>query len=183
MPSYVAFLRAINLGATRKFPKDDIRRCVEATGATGVETHINTGNVLLTTTTRSREKLEQTLEEAFAADRGFAVPTIAYRLPELASVGAEAARLAATAGSPQFRHYVTLLKAEPSPAAVAEVEALSTAGEQAHVEGRAVHVLLSEGGYGQARLSNARIERALGAATTRDAKVVAALVKKWCSPR
>ena len=183
MPSYVAFLRAINLGPTRKFPKDDIRRCVEATGATGVQTHINTGNVLLTTPTRSREKLERSLEEVFAADRGFAVPTIAYRLPELTAIGAEAARLAAAAESPTFRHYVTLLKDEPSPDTAAGLTALSTEGEQAHIAGRAVHVLLTEGGYGQARLSNARIERALGIATTRDAKVIAALVRRWCGSR
>lgn len=180
MPSYVAFLRAINLGATRKFAQDDIRRCVEATGATAVETHINTGNVLLTTSTRSREKLEQTLEEVFAADRGFAVPTIGYRLPELVAIGADAARLAERSGSPGYRHYVTLLKVEPPPAAAAELEALATEGEQAYVAGRAVHLLLSEGGYGEARLSNARIERTLGVATTRDAKVIAALVRKWC---
>ena len=180
MPSYVAFLRAINLGPTRKFAQTDIRRCVAATGATGVETHINTGNVLLTTPTRSREKLEQTLEEVFAADRGFAVPTIAYRLPELAAVGAEASRLAAVADAPRFRHYVTLLKTEPAPAVAAELTALSTEDEQAYVIGRAVHLLLTEGGYGQARLGNARIERTLGVATTRDAKVIAALVTKWC---
>lgn len=180
MPSYVAFLRAINLGATRKFAQDDIRRCVEATGGTAVETHINTGNVLLTTPTRSREKLERILEEVFAEDRGFAVPTIAYRLPELVAVGAEAARLDARSESPGLRHYVTLLKTEPSPDTAAEIEALSAEGEQAYVTGRAVHLLLPEGGYGQARLSNARIERALGVATTRDAKVVAALIRKWC---
>ena len=63
MPSYVAFLRAINLGAKRKFAKDDIRACVESTGATEVATHINTGNVLLTTKLRSRAKLEATLED------------------------------------------------------------------------------------------------------------------------
>src|SRR4051794_20858140 len=45
MPTYVAFLRAINLGATRKFPKDAIRAATEAAGGSGVETYINTGNV------------------------------------------------------------------------------------------------------------------------------------------
>ncbi len=180
MPRYVAFLRAVNLGATRKFPKDDIRRCVESTGATAVETYINTGNVLLTTSTRSRDKLERTLEEAFAADRGFAVPTIAYPLPALAAIGADAIRLAERVASPGLRHYVTLLKAEPSPAAAAALEALSTDSEQAYVTGRAVQLLLPEGGYGTARLSNARIERTLGVATTRDARVIAALVEKWC---
>ncbi|HEY9564422.1 MAG TPA: DUF1697 domain-containing protein, partial [Nocardioides sp.] len=49
MPSYVAFLRAINLGAKRKFPKDDPRSAVESAGFTDVETHINTGNVRLST--------------------------------------------------------------------------------------------------------------------------------------
>ena len=28
MPTYVAFLRAINLGATRKFPKDAIKAAI-----------------------------------------------------------------------------------------------------------------------------------------------------------
>ena len=34
MPTYVALLRASNLGARRKFPKADLQRVVEATGAT-----------------------------------------------------------------------------------------------------------------------------------------------------
>jgi uncharacterized protein (DUF1697 family) len=180
VPSYVGFLRAINLGATRKFPKSDIRRCVEETGATAVETHINTGNVRLTTAIRSREKLERTLEEVFAADRGFAVPTIAFRLPELAGIGTDASGLAEGVGPATFRQYVTLLKTEPPPAAAADLEALSTDGEQAYVRGRAVHVILLEQSYHRFRLDNARIEQRLGVATTRDAKVIAALVQKWC---
>ena len=180
MPSYVAFLRAINLGARRKFPRADIRRCVESTGATAVETHINTGNVRLTTAIRSREKLERTLEDVFAADRGFAVPTIAFRVPELAEIGSDSTRLAQTVGSESFRQYVTLLKTQPPPADAAGLEALSTDGEQAHVRGRAVHVVLLERSYHQFRLDNARIEQRLGVATTRDAKVIAALVQKWC---
>ena len=176
MPSYVAFLRAINLGATRRFPQDDIRRCVAAAGCSEVATHINTGNVLLTTPLRSRRRVEERLEEAFAADRGFEVPTIAFRLEELAAVAAEAVRL----GSEAERGYVTLLKEEAEPAAAAQVEALSADGERAVVSGRAVHLLLSGRGYQAARLSNARIERLLGVATTRDAKVVRALAEKWC---
>ena len=34
MARYIAFLRAINLGAVRKFPKQAIRSCVEAAGFT-----------------------------------------------------------------------------------------------------------------------------------------------------
>ena len=84
MPTYVAFLRAINLGAIRKFAKDDIRRVVESLGFTDVETHINTGNVRFTTAMRSRAKIEKALEDAFAADRGFDVPTMVFTTAEIA---------------------------------------------------------------------------------------------------
>ncbi|MDT9121025.1 DUF1697 domain-containing protein, partial [Escherichia coli] len=86
------------------------------------------------------EELERTLEAAFAADRGFSVPTIAFRPPELAAIGTDASALAEPVGSATFRQYVTLLKTEPPPTAAAGLEALSTDGEQAYVRGRAVHV-------------------------------------------
>src|SRR3990170_2320186 len=76
MPTYVAFLRAINLGATRKFPKADIVSATEAAGGTDVATYINTGNVRLSSTMRSRGRVEAALEQAYAAERGFPVPTI-----------------------------------------------------------------------------------------------------------
>lgn len=184
VPSYVAFLRAINLGATRRFPKDDIRRCVESLGCTDVATHINTGNVLLTTPMRSRARIEARLEEAFLIDRGFEVPTIVLTLAELAHIVADADAVQtemaeqAGAGAP-YRQYVTLLKHEPASQAVAEIEGLRYAGERARVRGRVVHLTLTEKGYDQARLSNARIEKLLGVATTRDVKVIRALAQKW----
>jgi len=92
--TYIAFLRAINLGAKRKFPKDAIRAAVEAAGGQGVETYINTGNVRLDTRLRSRERVEQVLEEAFLADRGFEVPTMAFTPEELSLIAADAKRFA-----------------------------------------------------------------------------------------
>src|SRR3546814_11352847 len=107
MPSYVAFLRAINLGAKRKFPKDDPRSAVESAGFSDVETHINTGNVRLSTAMRSRERIEAKLEAAFLADRGFEVPTIVFSTTELAAVARDAEELT----SPELaRHYIWLLK-------------------------------------------------------------------------
>ena len=179
MPSYVAFLRAINLGAKRKFSKDEIRACVESTGATEVATHINTGNVLLTTKLRSRAKVEAMLEDAFRADRGFEVPTIVYTLAELQQMAADADEVAEELGDPVSVHYITLLKDEPSKRQVSEIEALEYDGELARVRGRAVHLVLAKP-YNEAKLSNTRIEKALGVATTRNVTVIRALVSKWC---
>jgi uncharacterized protein (DUF1697 family) len=180
VPTYVAFLRAINLGATRKFPKEAIRTVVEATGATGVETHINTGNVRLDSRLRSRERVEQVLEEAFLADRGFEVPTVVLTPAELRGVAEDAARFAeqhpAHAGG---THYVSFLKHEPTPEGVAALEAASTEAEVARVGRRAVHLLLGPA-YHQARLTNALVERHLGTATNRNLTVVRTVTEKWC---
>ncbi len=178
MPTYVAFLRAVNLGATRKFPKDDIKAAVESLGCTGVATHINTGNVLLSTPKRSRTRLETALEDAFCADRGFEVPTIVYSLAELRDLAADTERLARPGSD---RHYVTLLKQEPSAEAVEALAALEYAGEHAEVSGRAVHLSFTETAYHSVKLSNSTVERLFGVATTRDAKVIRALAQKWAS--
>lgn len=47
MQTYVAFLRAINLGAHRKFPKDAIIAATQVAGGTEVATHATSGNVRL----------------------------------------------------------------------------------------------------------------------------------------
>jgi uncharacterized protein (DUF1697 family) len=175
MARYIAFLRAINLGATRKFPKAAIRAAVEAAGGTDVETYINTGNVRFVSKLRSRAKVEAALEKAFWEDRGFEVPTIVFTPSELRAIADDAARFAdGHAG----RHYVSLLKEAPSADAVARVEAASTAEEVAKVGGRAVHLLLGEN-YHQAKLTNAVIEKHLGVATNRNLTVVRALAEKW----
>jgi uncharacterized protein (DUF1697 family) len=178
MPSYVAFLRAINLGATRKFPKEDIRAAVEAAGGTDVETYINTGNVRFTSMLRSRAKVEAALEKAFLADRGFAVPTVVLTLAELAAVAADAEELAAERPG-DGRHYVSLLKESPSQAAASQAEDLSSDAERVVVRGRAAHLMLGEN-YRDATLDNAVVEKLLGVATNRRDTVIIAMAKKWC---
>ena len=176
MPTYIAFLRAINLGATRKFPKADIIKAVESIGATGVETHINTGNVRLDLPERSRAKVEAALEAAYEADRGFAVPTIVFTPAELRQIAADADELGSGSGG---RHYVSLLKDKPTAAATKLIEDAGGDGAHAFVRDRAVHLLI-DGDYHSASLTNAEVEKALGVATNRNVTVIRALVEKWC---
>lgn len=175
MPTHLAFLRAINLGAKRKFPKDAIRAACESAGFTDVETYINTGNVRVTSSLRSRAKVEAALEEGFLAATGFEVPTIVFTQAEFAQVGKDAEELYAE--RELSRHYVLLLK-EPvtDPAAV---EALSTAGHRAVVRGRACHLLLGAG-YEAGVVDPLRVEKLIGVATNRNYNVVTTLAKKWC---
>ncbi|NHB83952.1 DUF1697 domain-containing protein [Tessaracoccus sp. HDW20] len=178
MPTYVAFLRAINLGANRKFPKDDIRRTVEAAGFSDVQTHINTGNVRLTSSMRSRPKIEATLEAAFAADRGFEVPTIVFTSAELSAIADDALGLAEQHPG-LARHYIYLLKDEPSPELKSRVEATSSERGNMVVRGRAVHALLWPG-YQDGVVDPLGAARLLEPATNRNAAVIQAIVDKWC---
>lgn len=176
MATYIGFLRAINLGAKRKFAKAAIVRATEAAGFTDVETYINTGNVRFSTSLRSRAKIEAALEAAYLEEAGFEVPTIVFTQAELRSIASDALRFA---DGHEGRHYVSLLKSPPSAAAIALLEERSSAEEVAKVGGRAVHLLLGAN-YHEARLTNAVVEKTLGVATNRNLTVVRALAEKWC---
>ena len=185
MPTYVTFLRAINLGAKRKFPKAAIIEAAEAAGFSDVQTHINTGNVLVRTSLESREEVEAALEKAFEADRGFEVPTIAFTPQEVCGIVADAEEITDgmdTDGMDTVgRHYVSLLKQEPPADVRRAAEEASTDTERLVVRGRAVHlVLAARDSYHLATMSNAWVEKRLGVATNRNLTVLRTIADKWC---
>jgi uncharacterized protein (DUF1697 family) len=175
--TFIAFLRAVNLGRTRKVPMAEARGWLAEAGFADVETYIQTGNVRLTTPLRSRTKVERLVEEVLAAACGFDVPTMAFTPAELRAVHAHALTLPAPNG-PEVRRYVTFLKEEPDLVAAAPVDGWVEEGEAAHVRGRAVHWWIDRPSQA-ARLSNARLEKLVGVGTTRDLKVVTTLAERW----
>jgi len=178
MSTYVAFLRAINLGAKRKFPKDAIKSAAEAAGFTEVETYINTGNVRLETRMRSRARIEEALEAAFLADRGFEVPTMVFTAAEVCEIAEDIEELAADVDDLKA-HYVTLLKEKPTAAAIKAVHDLEYDAELARVRGRAAHLMLTKS-FNETRLINAKPFKALGVGTARNVTVIRAVATKWC---
>ena len=178
MPTYVAFLRAINLGAKRKFPKDAIKAATEAAGGSDVETYINTGNVRLTHSARSVAKVQAALEKAYAAEAGFEVPTIVFTTGDLAALTTRAEELHAE-HDPGGQHYVTLFSTPPSAATVEAVHALQHEGEKVVVDGRAAYVLL-DGNIHTSKLLASKEFKALGQGTARTVKVLRTVTQKWC---
>ena len=178
MPTYVAFLRAINLGATRKFPKDAVKAATEAAGGRDVETYINTGNVRLTHSARSVAKVQAALEEAYAAATGFEVPTVVFTTKDLAALTARAEELHAE-HDPSGQHYVTLYSTAPTAAAAKAVHGLEHEGETVVVDGRAAYVLL-EGDIHTSKVLASKEFTALGKGTARTVKVLRTVTDKWC---
>lgn len=178
MPTFVALLRAVNLGGRRTFSPSEIRACVEGLGWTGVATHINTGNVVLTTSLRSPERVRTELERAFAADRGFEVPVVVLTPAELSQVAADLDEVGA--GHPGL-HHVSFLQTRPDEAAVAAVHGWEPPGERIVVRDRAAHLLGGPTTQGS-RVTNTAVERRLGVvATARTSTVVRAMAAKWGS--
>jgi uncharacterized protein (DUF1697 family) len=178
VPTYVAFLRAINLGGKRTFTKDAIRAATEAAGGSDVETYLNTGNVRLRHSARSVRTVQQALEEAYAAEAGFEVPTVVFTTADLAALTARADELHAE-HAPSGQHYVTLFPAAPAAADVAAAQALEHEGETVVVDGRAAYVLL-EGNIHTSRLLASKQFKALGQGTARTVKVLRTVTEKWC---
>ncbi len=178
MPTYVAFLRAINLGSKRKFPKDAIKAATEAAGGSDVETYINTGNVRLTHPARSVSKVQAELEKAYAAEAGFEVPTVVFTTADLAALTARAEELHAE-HDPSGQHYVTLYSVAPTAAARKAAHDLAHRGETVVVDGRAAYVLL-DGNIHTSKLLATREFKALGTGTARTVKVLRTVTEKWC---
>ena len=176
MATYIAFLRAVNVGK-RKYPMAELRDALTEAGFEEVETHIQTGNVLFRTSLRARAKVIAALEQAMLEDRGFEVPVVLMTPAELTEVYAEAQAFAK--GKKLQGHYLSLLADAPTKKGTTALEERSGNGEEVRVGARAVHLMLSTRPYHEATTGNAEVERELGVATTRNLTVITKLAEKW----
>ena len=176
MSTWIGFLRAVNVGK-RQYPMAELRAALTAAGLEDVETHIQTGNVRVSTRMRSRERVVAALEAAMLADRGFEVPVVLLTPAELAQVVADADAVRAEHGDPAWRQYVELLAAQPDAAAAALIEG-GVPGARALVRERAVH-LLYDVAFGEAKAPRAAVNRAFGVSTNRNLTVLRNLSEKW----
>jgi uncharacterized protein (DUF1697 family) len=85
MPTYIALLRAVNVGGTGKLPMADLRAMCEAAGFSGVRTYIASGNVVLRSA-RTAEQVKATLEAALARYAGKPVGVLVRTAAEMKAV-------------------------------------------------------------------------------------------------
>jgi uncharacterized protein (DUF1697 family) len=176
MTTYVAFLRAINVGG--RFAKmADLRAGLTQQGFGEVESYIQSGNLRLTSALTSAVEVETAIETALEQLCGFTVRTVVRTPVQLGGLTSYGMGLTAPLEG-EVRRYVTFLKHDPDDSFVAAMNGWDVAGERAHVHGREVYLWLGHPSH-QAKLSNAKIERGGVVATSRDWKVVSALGTMW----
>ncbi|MEP6855448.1 MAG: DUF1697 domain-containing protein [Pedococcus sp.] len=177
MPSYVVFLRAVNVGG-RKLAMAGARTVLAENGFDHVESHIQTGNFLVTTSMRSNAKVEQAVGELLGEHAGYDIVAIARRPTELAALVKEVDGVPVCLDGEQSR-YVSFCATAPTAARAAELEGWRAPGERVHVIGKDV-LLEFALPFHTAKLTGPRIEKVLGVAgTARNMSVVRALAQKW----
>lgn len=175
MPRYVALLRAVNIGK-RQTPMARVRSSLTNAGFDGVQTHIQTGNVLVTTSVLDSEAVADRVRGALTVEFGFDVPAIVRRPEDLSGL----LRLVDELPDPfpEGRSYAAFLASPLADDAAAVFDSWDVPGEWARVVGQ--HVVIRLGvPFHQASLGGARIERAGVMATVRDLRVVRAMEQRW----
>ena len=85
MSTFIALLRAVNVGGTGKLPMTELKRMCEAAGFTAVRTYIASGNVVFDSK-KSAPQVKAALEAALLQYAGKPVQVMVRTAPELAEV-------------------------------------------------------------------------------------------------
>ncbi|MEP6664894.1 MAG: DUF1697 domain-containing protein [Nocardioidaceae bacterium] len=176
MPTYLAFLRAVNVGG-RMVKMAALREHLAENGFSDVATFIASGNVRVTCRLRSTAKVESQLESVFGDWLDFDVPTMVRTPDQMRDLYAAGAQLTSPLNE-KSRHYAAFLRDKPTADAADRLHAWDEPGERVTVVGREVHLWLSSE---RPKLTNSRMERiADTVATARDWNTVAKLATTWC---
>lgn len=167
---HVALLRGINVGGHRRVGMPALANVFTDLGYEGVQTYIQSGNVVFRAHVADSAGIEAAIEQRF----GFPVQ-VALR------TGAEWAR--AIAGNPYpvqaaadgSKVHLALLSAEPDAEGLASLQAVPRGRDNWQLDGRNLYLDLPNGA-GRTKLDHGTLERRLGVGVTvRNWKTVGAL--------
>jgi uncharacterized protein (DUF1697 family) len=154
--TWVALLRAINLGSRNKVPMAELRRVFEKAGCESVRTYIQSGNVVFEHDKPDRAALEAAVSKAFGV-QSVIVLRSAKQVRSLLS--------AHPFGTDTSKTHVAFLSEKPGRAAWRSLAELDIAPDQFKTSGADV-VLHYPKGFSGAKLTAARLEKQLGVPTT-----------------
>ncbi len=177
MPSYVAFLRAVNVG--KRFVKmADLRGALEDAGFTDVETHIQSGNVRVRSRRRSPEAVAREVSGVLGEWAGFDVPAV-VRTPAGLHALVEEADAVPPLLPGERKRYLALADGDVPTEAARTFASWETQGEAARALTGAVLAELTVD-FHRSTLTNARVEKITGLTTTwRALDVVRAVDERW----
>jgi uncharacterized protein (DUF1697 family) len=172
MTVFVAMLRGVNVGGN-SLKMDWLREACEGIGLGDVRTYVQSGNIVFSSGA-SAAKLGPALKKLIDAQTRLPVTVVIRSAPEMAKI---------VAGNPFARQkgvdlaklHVTFLGKAPVKPAREKLDALAGTRDEYRLAGQEIY-LHCPVSYGQTRLSNTAIEKALAiGATTRNWNTVTTL--------
>jgi uncharacterized protein (DUF1697 family) len=149
MTVYVALLRGINVGGRTVLPMADLRRVATGCGFESVQTYIQSGNLIFTSSARAAAVAEQ-LELAIAAEGGPA-PAVAVRTRAELSRVVDGNPYVERSTDPKQLHVAFAVR-DAAPAAVDPSELQRFAPEELTVSGAQTYLFLPNG-IGRSKLA------------------------------
>ena len=163
MTTYIALLRAVNVGGHNKIKMAELKRMFEGMGLGQVQTYIQSGNVVFTADEAEqplRQRIEREIEKTF----GFPVTIILRTAAELQHVIAECP-FAPDALQDGESLYVSLLAETPAQDGIDRLLAFADPVGECRVVGREVFLLYQQR-MSDSKLQNNLIEQKLGVRAT-----------------
>lgn len=164
---YVALLRAVNLGNHKKIAMPDLRELCASLGYSDVQTYLQSGNLVFSTTEPEAEKVAHDLEEALATRLGLTTEAILRTTDQMrALVGGCPIEV-----SDPTKVSVLFLRDTPVPGWLDGFDTTSFTPEQMWAAGRDIYFHLPNG-TGRAKLPPAVGRRLKTPATMRNWRTV-----------
>jgi uncharacterized protein (DUF1697 family) len=164
MRTFVALMRGINVGSTRKVPMADLRGLCLKAGLKRPETYIQSGNLIVDALSDA-DALRDLLEKAVAKRFGFAVDVVIRAASEWQGyVGANP--FAGDADAVAKMVHLYLSRDRVKPAAAKELQEKARNGERLVMAGGALWIDYGNNGAGKSKLTPPLIDKACGSPTT-----------------
>lgn len=173
MSTYVALLRAVNLGSHGRVAMADLRALVAAAGHGDVATYLQSGNVVFTSDHDDPEALAADLRQRLSAELGVDIPVVVRTGSEITGIAAR--HPFQDKQSDHAKLHVAFLVAEPDADRAAKLTVPHGSPEELALLGRQLY-LHYPAGAGRSKITAAYLEKRLGVAiTARNWKTVTAL--------
>jgi len=174
--TWIALLRAVNLGARNKVSMPRLREVLTVDGFAEVRTYVQSGNLVVASPQRSAAAVEKRIAALIDREFGLTVPVVVRTHAELTSVIDANPFPAAADERPKALH-VSFLAGDPDADGVAGLHADDLTRDCCRVEGRHLYVDYADGVHGS-KLTPAYFARRLGVeGTARNWRTVLALAE------
>lgn len=163
MTTYLALLRAVNVGGKNKLPMPELRAALTEAGLRDVRTYIQSGNIIFATSAADRTAVADLIAAVIRDRFGVESPVVLRTRAELAAA-LDNVPYPADEGSERSQH-ILFLADEPTPARVAALDPNRSPGDEFTVVGKDIYLRFGES-IARSKLTNAYFDATLGTVST-----------------